>query len=81
MPFAGSNSKRVLDSEGVPFFLQFFYRIPHLQCHGYASQGILFESAAQRIPEKNKDRIADKLIDGSALLDGDIGHFLQVTVE
>ena len=53
----------------------------HRDGHIDARDGVLLDALCLRIAEERQDRVADVLVDGRAMLEGDLRHLSQVVVE
>ena len=50
----------------------------HREGHVDARHGVLLDAPRLRVAEERQDRVADVLVDGGAVLEGDLRHLRQV---
>lgn len=73
--------QRVLDAGIEPFLLEISHFILHLDGHFDAAEGLVLFRGGFRGTEEDHDGVADKLVDGAAVLVSDLRHFREVFVE
>ena len=61
-----------LDAQAAPFLAHDLHVFAHLDGHGHTRERIFFLAATGRIAKEHHDGIADKLVDGAAVFQGDL---------
>ena len=78
---AHADFQRLGDALGAPLLTQHLHVLAHGDGHGHGSHGVFFRALAGRVAEEHHHAVADELVDGAAVLQGDLRHFVEVGVE
>ncbi|MNJ62187.1 hypothetical protein D3C77_580170 [compost metagenome] len=55
--------------------------LAHGDGHGHRGHGVLLGALGGGVAEEDHHRVADELVDGAAVLEGDLRHLVEVGVE
>ena len=78
---AHADAERVLDAGVAPFGVEPGDPVLHLDRHAQAGFRIFGVALGVRIAEEDQHGVADEFVDGSAMRQGDLGHFGEILVQ
>ena len=78
---AHAHPEGLLGAELLPLGAKLMHAPQHGDGHAHAGKRVLLQASRLRIAEEHHDRVADIFVYGGAMLERDIRHLGEVTVE